>query len=241
MENKFNIICRCCLSEEGDMKNMLEDVLVLNKKRKIQILETYSACSGVDFQLVRNETWKNICERCEQTLALAYEFRELCQESNRVLLERSDLIPLEMKEEALSENGDAENSPNFVYAPSNNKLEGSSHQFNQVFVVKNSYDVDGNEIKTETDIPPSVENEIKPLENDAKSDFDQKDEPATNKATLKLDDENYEVISDMPGKFMCFVCDAVMSSHREYQIHRNSIHSESHRIDRNCLLCGETV
>jgi hypothetical protein len=249
------------------MKNMLEDELMLSEKRKIELLQIYTACSGVDsHHLTKDEPWKNICTVCEKKLVTSYEFREQCQESYRILQERAELLP-ELKEEILSDN--EENTQGIIYAAVDysdaTKPENSAHLFTQVFVVKEQDSVLEPEIKIEVPEVSVIEKEVdskqpapEQIDNDdtqsngscrAIDDFDEDSEGVVEKRKKrlkiskplpKLDDESFEIIADMPGKFMCFICDEVLHTHRDYQNHK-IMHGEVRRIDKKCFVCGEEV
>jgi hypothetical protein len=262
MENKYNKICRCCLSEEGRMKNMLEADVILNNQQKIKLFHSYiAACTGVDLHhLTKDETWKNICEQCETKLTASYEFRELCLESNRVLQERTELLP-EVKDEHLSDEETTEIDKSFVYAEFA-KPEGSLHQFNQVFV-KESDDpstVLEPVIKIEEDtiddgaVVMQTKNEEKPVipekidgdetkSNGSYRDCDDfqdggDDDDQDNETEPTEKNEKYDAIDMMSGKFTCYQCDLVMTNVREYVAHKKE-HVEYVRLDRKCIVCEE--
>jgi hypothetical protein len=133
-DNTFTNTCRCCLTEEGKMKNMSNLMFEeADKKIKILFLEGYTICSGIDLNSDHNEIMcRGICKTCEDKLKASYEFRVLCHYSAKVLKERAD-ADMEVKEELLSDNED--NDQNFVYQDFEQKLSDKlSQQFSQVFV-----------------------------------------------------------------------------------------------------------
>jgi hypothetical protein len=137
--NRINKICRCCLSENGRMKNMLEEYFKLSKRRKIHLIDGYSTCTGIEQNI--DQSSSDICEPCETKLTISYEFREQCQTSNQAFLKRlEDELLTVVKLETLSDE-----DPDIVY---NDSASQQSHHFNQVFVVK------GNKtVKAEPKIP----------------------------------------------------------------------------------------
>jgi hypothetical protein len=131
-EHKFENICFCCLTEEGQLKNMMDEIFVTTKV-KVQFVEGYTVCSGIAPDV---ESTKNICLTCADKLKSSYEFRELCRTSYQTLKERSEMMITELfvnvKHEIPSDNEE-----DFVYSSS--KKEGKTDQFNQVYV-RDTYD-----------------------------------------------------------------------------------------------------
>jgi hypothetical protein len=136
--NQSTQVCRCCLKEAENMKNLIQDVFH-KSKQKISILAGYSVCTGIEPDV---NTISNICKRCEKKLRNSYEFRELCQSSNRILLERSDTL----KEEVQSD--DELQDRETVVSPS------STAQFIQVFVVNDKKPIEDQ--PEETNVPHKI-------------------------------------------------------------------------------------
>jgi hypothetical protein len=124
---KLDIICRCCLTEEGSMKNMQKETFESGKKHKVRLLDGFAKCSGVNLFTELDESTKNICQSCENKLRSSYDFRELCQTSDEVLRKKLDFI-VDVKEEFDSEN--EENEKNIVYE------DNQPYKFSQVFVAQ---------------------------------------------------------------------------------------------------------
>jgi hypothetical protein len=146
---EINKICRCCLSENGRMKNMLEEYFQFPKRHKIHLIDGYSTCTGIEQNI--DQSSSNICEPCETKLTISYEFREQCRISNQALL-KDDLLPV-VKLETLSDE-----DPNIVY---NDSTSQHSQHFNQVFVVNDMKELHAEPlmpvIKTEEmDIKPDL-------------------------------------------------------------------------------------
>jgi hypothetical protein len=96
-DNKYEQICFCCLSEDGPMKNMLNEVFTFpDKKIKVQFVESYSVCIGI-VQSEIDESSSNICYNCESKLKESYEFRELCRSSYRTQKANTDGLITEIK------------------------------------------------------------------------------------------------------------------------------------------------
>jgi Zinc-finger associated domain (zf-AD) len=246
-KNKLSV-CRCCLAEKRSMKDMA-DVMQVAEKQETTILCCYFTCSGIDLSQTQPES-NNICKPCERKLINAYEFRELCQESNRVLLERSGLLS-EVKKEDIS---DEEVKPDL------------SQVFNQVFLEDHpevAPIVSAEVIKIEDDDQEPEEPELKPdakvevPEDDEASKspgpddnwndgYESEEEPATNsKGEPKHEQQEEEKttedndVDDFPGKFLCFQCDLVLDTLGEYTIHR--IACKGSRYRQHCNICNEAV
>jgi Zinc-finger associated domain (zf-AD) len=252
-------VCQCCLAEDRKMKSMT-DHLVVAKKSRVTISSCYSACSGVNLSQSQLEIPRNICKPCEKILIKAYEFRELCQESDRLLQERFGLLT-EVKKETVS---DEEVEKEYLYAESKPDPEQPSQVFNQVFL-RNQPEVALNEavIKIEDDLPdPTPEKDdtkevpenleaVKAPESDDNGIEDYEPEPAT-ATSDEMDDvkehnepkgerkkyENLEV-DELNGKFLCYQCDLVLHSIREYREHRKMCLET--RKKQSCKMCNETV
>jgi Zinc-finger associated domain (zf-AD) len=98
---KLKPTCRCCLSEDGEMKNMQLEKFTF-KSKKILLLDGFAACSGVNLNEESEDTCRTVCATCELQLLQFYEFREMCQVSTQTIRERFDI-----KQETLS-NGDGD-------------------------------------------------------------------------------------------------------------------------------------
>jgi Zinc-finger associated domain (zf-AD) len=227
------------------MKDMA-DVMLMAEKQETTILCCYFTCSGIDLSQTQPES-NNICKPCERKLINAYEFRELCQESNRVLLERSGLLP-EVKKEDIS---DEEVKPDLSLA------------FNQVFLEDHpevAPVVSAEVIKIEDDDQELEEPELKldakvevdeasksPEPDDNWNDgYESEEEPATtSKEEPKHEQQEEEKptedndVDDFPGKFLCFQCDLVLNTLGEYTIHR--IACKGSRYRQHCNICNEAV
>jgi Zinc-finger associated domain (zf-AD) len=88
---KFISICRCCLSNKGQLKDMTTEVLT--SQAKTNLLDVFKQCSGVDFDA---KLTTSICQACEAKLQASHEFRELCKASDIVLKQQ-------VKEETISD------------------------------------------------------------------------------------------------------------------------------------------
>jgi Zinc-finger associated domain (zf-AD) len=232
--------CRCCLAENRKLKNMT-DLLVGAQKQKTTIICCYSACSGIDLSHSEPEISKSICKSCEKKLIIAYEFRELCQESDRVLQEQARLLAT-VKKEDLSD-------------------EESSQAFNQVFLEVQSEvapSIPVEVIKIEDDSPKEAEQTPKqeekmeiddeavksPESDDNWNDNYEPDDVSS--ANEEEKDEKQEEpttdcieIDEMPGKILCFQCDLVLNSIGDYKAHR--IACTGSRYKQYCSICNEAV
>jgi hypothetical protein len=131
-EVKLDNICRCCLQEKNDLKNMLKEIFIAKNDGQITMLDGYTICSGVELKSESN--YKSICRKCEKNLKISFDFRELCRDSNEVLLERAGLT--DVKTEVLSDTED-NGQDNFVYSEyAQHQEESDSSQMyrHQVFV-----------------------------------------------------------------------------------------------------------
>jgi hypothetical protein len=92
--------CRCCLSTDGIMKNMLEEVfnisnfVEMNQDFRIEKTEIFSAVNlfqvlgmiGVqNTDDVSSNAWQQICVKCEDSLKFCLEFQQQCMKSLNVL------------------------------------------------------------------------------------------------------------------------------------------------------------
>jgi Zinc-finger associated domain (zf-AD) len=81
-DDKFLMTCRCCLSNKGQFKDMTTEVLALNFKSDLSLIDVFKQCTGVEFDDVLTT---RICLSCEFKLQMCYEFKEMCQASDLVL------------------------------------------------------------------------------------------------------------------------------------------------------------
>jgi Zinc-finger associated domain (zf-AD)/Zinc-finger of C2H2 type len=148
VENKVDNICRCCLVEEDNMKNMLIEMLV--GPERVNFIEAYRICAGLKDLDEDIAMYKQVCATCEYKLKVSYDFRELCQSSAKTLKERSQYQMADVKMEALS---DGEDEPVFLYntfdqaAPTR-----QANHFNQVFLTDKS---------SQFKVPPPIVSQIK--------------------------------------------------------------------------------
>jgi KRAB domain-containing zinc finger protein len=102
-EPKLANICFCCLTENGQFKNMTEEAFI-SSQIKVQFVEGYTICSGIS-PSTDDEPTINICCTCEYKLKLSYEFRELCRTSYKTLTDRTAVV--DVKREVVSDSEDA--------------------------------------------------------------------------------------------------------------------------------------
>jgi hypothetical protein len=239
IETKFESLCQCCLTETGVLKNMGTE----NFKRSNEhnLLAIYKKCSGVEITTAENYKFGHrICERCVDRLTVTYEFREQCKSSYKVLKERYDLL-MELKEEPMSDD-----EPLIL----NNDEPGKR---TQVFV--------RHKIKSEKFIilPTDTKEETteliqEPVNNDDSNNEDTDmmvdDEPDAKDVTPKEiveepAEESLDEVETMEAHFMCYYCDAILTTHSDYIIHRenhvmeHTTIAKARSISRNCFLCGE--
>jgi hypothetical protein len=257
-DNKFEKICFCCLTEDGDMKDMLHEVFTFaEKKMKIQFVESYTICAGIEQSKIDN-TVALICLTCEDKLRASYEFRELCRTSYRIhkekttgLVSNKDVVLVEIKNELPSDGEEMD----FVYDNSSKK---SSHNFSQVFVkekdqlaavprVKKTGVKRPKATKPEYKIP-KVEQPMVESENDD-APFDHK--PTKKYKPLKSKKPKVEAVADsglnesnFEANYICYHCDIFLPTHAQYLMHRESQHMSGNgflRLDRICNICGDNV
>jgi hypothetical protein len=183
-------------------------------------LDNYTACSGLNFNA---EQALLICLVCANKLQGFCEFRALLLASHQALVNRLDN---DVKEEV-----ESEGEPALVY-------QDEPQSFSQVFV----------QDKRPEKKPPSI---VKSETGDdvhldhADSCSDEDDKPlAVVVASHKRDKPLLNVdVEHIEAQFMCFYCDAVISTHALYVKHREEHMADrsSHRLERKCTLCGEYV
>jgi Zinc-finger associated domain (zf-AD) len=261
-DNKFDKICFCCLTEEGQLKNMLDEVL-LSTKIKIQFVEGYTICSGISPD---TSTLKNICQNCEEKLKTSYAFRELCRASYQTLKERSSLIA-EMCVDVKHEVASASENDDYVYDIFDEEVKSDPCQFNQVFVKDISDQVPAKRKKKSTTKRHSKKHALQendptnatPLKSEQTDDSDVsvrvKRKPKVAKRSkrkearpekvkrFKPEPPPAEDTAVMESTFVCYYCDAVMQTHNDFQKHRTEhmIRNSYPSINRVCNICQEDV
>jgi hypothetical protein len=268
MEKKFVNICFCCLTEEGLLKDMLNEMF-----RTIDFVECYTVCSGI---VPDYASTKNICSTCEEKLKSSYQFRELCRQSYQTLKDKTEFVPnlyVNVKHEVASDN---END--FVYDSSSKKVGKNlkTRQFTQVYVrdlneepLKTSAPVTNAPTQPETaskkaavdEILLKAEDDVE--EDDIKEDIPKKAKPTRSvkrrgvkvvksvrkakvtkeKPTQKLPHPDLDV-EDMESKFTCYHCEIPSRTYNEFLQHRNTAHKVGNKFQsykRICLLCNTEV
>jgi hypothetical protein len=214
-DNKFDKICLCCLTEEGQMKNIQNELPASVLLLKIQLAEGYQLCTGISLDTIGEPTDKKmICHQCEEKLKSSIEFRELCQASYQTLKEKkADIIPdlcLDVKHEVLSDD-----EHEIV-------VEKNSSLFTEVYV-KNEFTVGSASI-----VPgSSTGSQVKPKKNYYNS----------KKPVVEV--PNDVDASDLESDYMCLRCDIVLPTHREYLKHFKG-HKTGNgipRIHKVCDIC----
>jgi Zinc-finger associated domain (zf-AD) len=160
----------------------------------------------------------NICEECADQLKGFWSFRQLVIDSNQKFNERLAQL-LAVKEEELSDN-DGE----IVY-------ETSVEQISQVFVQDNNPRT--SKAKT-TIVEESLDYDN---HNDAEESFQNESAEESDQETVPVD------VSTIEAVYLCFYCDGVLSTHKDYVQHRDDHIKErsSNRLNRRCHLCDEDV
>jgi hypothetical protein len=161
----------------------------------------------------------------------SYEFRVLCRASYETLKEKTDFFP-DLFVDVKYEESDNENE--IVY---NNLSEGEQQQaepgtFNEVFI-KNEH------IKFDNKAATLGKRKISKSKRDQK-----KTRKKTNKIvkTLIVVPEDVDA-SDLESDFVCFHCDIILPTHREYLKHyeQHKIGNGYPRIHRVCDICQENT
>jgi KRAB domain-containing zinc finger protein len=216
--SKFREICLCCLTEEGQFKNMLEEAFPA-----INYLAGYTTCSGISPDI---ESTKNICSTCEDKLRLSYEFRELCRTSYKTFLEKNPVDSSEnVKDEILD----------FVVGDPG----ASDHQSSDTIYIKDEeisvtpiVDEGGTRKSRRKRHRNDEECEIRPpqkkrLKKHAKPTHQYPHPPSDVEA------------SDLDADFFCLHCDIYLPNHREYKLHYDQHRTGAgyKRIARVCPVC----
>jgi Zinc-finger associated domain (zf-AD) len=183
---KFEIACRCCLTEHGHMKNLLQDTFEVANGDSVKLLEGFSKCSGINPD--PDPVLSNICDSCETKLANAYNFRELCQASNRVLEEHSSVVKQELQ-------SDEESAPSKRDKLTKRKRPGrpkKTAEVTEIIFMK----VEPLEVEKEKP-EPVEEEEVKeeseiPAEDAASPAMDQHDHDDTDSNSIKANDSDFD-------------------------------------------------
>jgi transcription elongation factor Elf1 len=217
--NKFQNICFCCLTEEGQFKNMMKEAFTV-AKIKVQFVEGYTVCSGI---APEDGAVKNICLDCEDKLKQSYEFRELCRTSYKTLKEHQSEVPasyyLDVKHEVDSDDDSAENQP-----------------FSQVYVsdgVMTELTHKGSNSSHKTVKPKHGSKRRRDREKSSKRLKLRKGPPSSD-----------QDVADMESTFMCNHCDTALKTYNDFIKHRDTVHKSGNKFQshkRVCKLCGEEV
>jgi uncharacterized CHY-type Zn-finger protein len=222
-DHKFDEACRCCLSEGGLMKNMLVDYFVLSKTQKINLIDGYSICTGIEKQHPgQTRITPKICGTCEEKLTIAYEFRELCKHSDRTFQQHIEdalhLVDVKVETPSDEELKDVLKGSKSARRSNRNKR---SHQFSQVYVVKETSRPDETEIKPEKIV-------IKPESDSDHGGLEESEDFTTSAEPI----------------FVCFHCDREFATHIAWTEHGTKKHYQSDPkavIKRTCLICEKKV
>jgi Zinc-finger associated domain (zf-AD) len=245
---KFEIACRCCLTEHGHMKNLLQDTFEVANGDSIKLLEGFSKCSGINPD--PDPVLSNICDSCETKLANAYNFRELCQASNRVLEEHSSVVKQELQ-------SDEESAPSKRDKLTKRKRPGRPKKTAGVpeiiFMKEEPLEVEKEKEKTEPVEEEDVKEESEiPAEDAASSAMDHHDHDDTDSNSIKANDSDFdedesdkEVIEDADEErkqralYQCFHCDTYHASYSGLAKHKSSEHPAEYLlpIKRICPVC----
>lgn len=198
-------ICRSCLCESNEMKNILNIDLKLSESDKIKFIDCYTAITDVYIQ--DNETTSSmpttICEKCENDLIFSYKFRLQCQKSDQELKLR-----FVVKTETTEEVEDIVLEP---IVEINFELESSSDS-EELKNASNCSDFseEDNEEDADFESEPSLSSERK-----TRSRRKSRDKPISNnenisfKKALHLSIQNCEEVGDIKAVFKCIHCDEV--------------------------------
>jgi hypothetical protein len=240
-EVKLDSICRCCLQQNSDLKNMLKEMFIPKNESKITLLEGYTICSGLELKSENN--YKSICSKCEENLKISFGFRQLCRDSNEILLDRADV-----KTEVLSDTED-NGQDNFVYSEHHEKSNKSQTYRHQVFVkaaANEIISIPTINIKSEeksskpevTKDPESIgvaiilkeelQEMVKMDESDDDThqdpDLDDDDDVKDRKNAVVAEqsgDENLDTFL-LEGNYACPLCQLVLNNFREFKSHRKT-------------------
>lgn len=199
-------ICRSCLCESNEMKNILNIDLKLSELDKIKFIDCYNAITDVYIQ--DNETTTSsmpttICEKCENDLIFSYKFRLQCQKSDQ---------ELKLRFVVKTETAEVEDIVLEPIVEINFELESSSDSEE----LRN--DADSSEF-SEEDIEEDVDFESEPCRSSKRIRSRRKDkiedktmsnnENVSLKKALHLSILNCEDAGDIKAIFKCIHCDEV--------------------------------
>jgi hypothetical protein len=148
----------------------------------------------------------------------SYVFREVCQNSDRLLRERIEMLD-EIKEET---NSDEELKVDYrdVVVDTSNAI--ARHQFNQVYVVKDTVDGKG---PAEEDI----------LDNPAVD--------STEEGPSKELKHAESIINKMEASYYCWDCNSYLPTYNDFIQHKSVLHSgvKLAALQHSCTYCKEHV
>jgi Zinc-finger associated domain (zf-AD) len=180
---------------------------------EIPLLDYYRQLSNV--VLDTEKDLANVCKDCAGNLKAFWSFRQLMIDSNQKFNERLSQL-LQVKEEELSDDDGG-----IVY-------ETAAEQFSQVFVQENN--------SRHVEVKPAIENDE---DNQIDADESFQNDPAedSEQDTVPVDVSTIEAI------YLCFYCDGILNTHKDYLQHRDDHIKErsSNRLNRRCHLCNEDV
>jgi hypothetical protein len=237
-DQKFEQICFCCLTEVGQMKDMLHEVFTIAEKRvKIQFIESYTICAGIDESQIDGPS-AYICLNCESKLRASYEFRDLCRTSFRILKDRTNLATdlVEIKHEMGSDGEEVL----FVY---NNSGKESAHTLSQVYIKENDPMTSAGPRTSKLKTEAKEEDADFSCRSAKKSGRLNQTEEKTVDIVAAKKRRKCDVLGMNEAKFICYYCDKFLPTHEKYVEHCENEHPGDGllQLNRTCNICGDDV
>jgi hypothetical protein len=225
MAPKFDKFCRCCLKEakKTGLKDLQKDQIGSSP-----LIDCYKLCSGIEDA----SGYKNICLKCTKSLKLAYEFRQLCQNSHQKFLDNSEKEDVkeefqvvqvypetdEIKQEVFSDD-EEEASPEIVDEPKKSDMVVKSDVVVKSEQSLKSEETDGSDQEIDD------RDEGLPTQMDVDDDDNEEEEDRgvdTTKEESSTEDCSTMNSYLLKGHFVCDACDAAFENCRDLNSHKKN-------------------